>query len=184
MRKQLDKQNYFVVDNFIDPQHANDLYESFKQYAFDFPEHFKRDEQCPLSMAIYDYRDFLELLVEKTSFMTKFMEETMLPTYCYSRLYAKNDELLPHMDRPSCEVSVTLHLGGDKAWPIFFTTPEGKKVSVELKPGQGVIYLGMISTHWRNKFKGKKYGQVFLHYVKSRGEHWRHYFDKSNSGNK
>ena len=42
----------------------------------------------------------------------------LVPTYSYTRLYEKGNILKRHKDRPSCEVSTTLHLGGDP-WPIF-----------------------------------------------------------------
>jgi hypothetical protein len=72
-----------------------------------------------------------------------------------------------------------LHLGSDgTSWPICFTKPDGEVVSKDLKPGEAVIYLGCISEHWReNAFVGKEYGQVFLHYVRSKGKYVNHCFD-------
>ena len=42
------------------------------------------------------------------------------PTYSYSRVYQEGEELLSHMDRPSCEISVTINVActGDP-WPIW-----------------------------------------------------------------
>jgi uncharacterized Rmd1/YagE family protein len=178
MNKILQDNNYLLIDNFISHEKALNLYNQFKEDIKSNPELFNYDPQCPKSLAIYDYRPFLELLIEKISFMSEIMGEPMFPTYCYSRLY-KNDEVLEkHKDRNSCEVSVTLNLGGDKDWDIFFTKPNGDIVSCNLKPGQAVIYLGIISEHWRNAFEGQEYGQVFLHYVKAKGENWIYYFDK------
>ena len=38
----------------------------------------------------------------------------LCPTYSYARLYKKDgDELKRHKDRPSCEISTTINLGGD-----------------------------------------------------------------------
>lgn len=179
MNKLLDKNNYIIVDNFIDPYRAKELHDQFIKDSKKDKEHFSHDGQCPKSISIYDYKPFLELLVEKSSHMSRIMDEPMLPTYSYARLYKKGEVLEKHKDRPACEVSVTLHLGseGDE-WPIYFTKPNGDVAEINLKPGQAAIYLGMISEHWRNKFKGKNYSQVFLHYVKSRGENWIYYFDK------
>ena len=185
MIEQLEKNNYILVKDFISPEKAAELYSGFNQYIYDYPELFTRDEQCPESLAIYDYRPFLELLVEKSAFMTELLNEPMLPTYCYSRLYKNGEVLAKHVDREACEISVTLHLGNDGTpWPIYFTKPNGEVITVELKPGQGVVYLGCISEHWRDKYEGKRYGQVFLHYVRSRGPNWTYYFDKANSGHK
>jgi predicted 2-oxoglutarate/Fe(II)-dependent dioxygenase YbiX len=38
--------------------------------------------------------------------------------------------------------------------------------------------LGKVAEHWRNEFKGEYYTQVFLHYVRSRGDCCYAYFDK------
>jgi hypothetical protein len=38
---------------------------------------------------------------------------------------------------------------------------------VDLEPGDMLIYSGCDLEHWREEFKGKNCGQVFLHYNKS-----------------
>ncbi len=177
----LQSNNYLILDNFIDPERAQQLYKSFKEDIKNYPESFHIDDQCPLSIAVYNYQPFLNILCEKIKDISDIMEETMLPTYTYARLYANNEILKKHKDRPSCEISLTLHLGGDCEWPIWMTKPDGEKVSIELKPGQAVVYQGMISSHWRDKFKGTEYAQVFLHYVRGEGPYWEHYGDKINA---
>ena len=37
----------------------------------------------------------------------------LIPTYSYARIYKKGDILRRHKDRPSCEISTTVNLGGD-----------------------------------------------------------------------
>lgn len=178
-RELLDRDNYVVIDDFIPAEKAAEYYEVFKSDSKKFPEVFSKDPQCPKSPAIYDYRWFVELLVDRTPTMSMILGEPALPTYSYARIYTKGEILEKHIDRPACEVSVTLHLGSDGTeWPIYFTKPDGTIASATLKPGQAVVYSGIISEHWRTKFKGTHYGQVFLHYVKSRGENWICYFDK------
>ena len=178
-KKQLEEDNYLIIDNFIPPEEANFFYQQFKKFSVEAPELFTKDSQCPLSLAMYDYKWFIHLLLARLPLMNEIMQEIMLPTYSYARIYANGDELKKHRDRPACEVSVTLHLGSDGTpWPIWFTKPNGETISYELKPGQAVIYLGIISEHWREKFEGIEYAQVFLHYVRFNGEHWDKYFDK------
>lgn len=41
-----------------------------------------------------------------------------------------------------------------------------------------MMYRGNIADHWRDKFEGREYVQVFLHYVRSRGENNWAFFDK------
>lgn len=178
MNQELQDNNYIIVDNFIDASEANNLYKFFKQEVLTKPDLFVLDPQCPKSFSIYNYRPFLILLCNKVKFMSELMNEPMLPTYSYARLYQKGEVLKPHRDRPSCEISVTLHLGGDAPWDIWFTKPNADKVYCNLEPGQAAVYQGMVSEHGRGEFKGSNYGQVFLHYVKANGEHWNNFFDR------
>lgn len=178
MNQQLDANNYIVVDNFINAELANQLYHTFLSDVQNNPQDFVFDNQCPSSFAVYNYPQFLNILCDKISFMNHIMNEPMLPTYCYARMYQHGEVLKKHLDRPSCEISVTAHLGGDHSWDFYITKPNGKQVSIDLKPGQGVIYKGMIAEHWRNTFDGTNYGQIFLHYVRGNGEHYRCYGDR------
>ena len=79
-----------------------------------------------------------------------------------NRATKKGDVLKKHIDRKSCAVSTTLNLGGDM-WPIFLIA-NNKKIKVELKPGDMLIYKGCELEHWRDEFKGTKCIQTFLHY--------------------
>ena len=110
----------------------------------------------------------------------------LIPTYSYTRLYEKGNILHRHKDRPSCEVSTTVHLGGDP-WPIFMdgtgadnivsgseiTTvvkpgaPKGTRI--DLKVGDMLIYSGCELEHWREPFQGNICSQVFLHYNHANG---------------
>jgi len=110
----------------------------------------------------------------------------LVPTYSYTRLYEKGNILHRHKDRPSCEISTTLHLGGNE-WPIFLD-PTGannivsgretttvvkpgapKGVQVNLKVGDMLIYSGCDLEHWREPFEGTVCSQVFLHYNHANG---------------
>jgi hypothetical protein len=104
--------------------------------------------------------------------------EKVLPTYTYARVYKEGSELLRHRDRPACEISLTLNLSKDSDWPIYFQRSDGSETSVELEPGDAVMYLGCQSDHWRNKFQGNECVQLFMHYVRSFGAKSWAYFDK------
>ena len=108
----------------------------------------------------------------------------LIPCYSYTRLYEKGNKLKRHKDRDSCEISTTLHLGGDP-WPIFldpsgqdFVIDEKKEihkpgapkgVRVDLKIGDMLIYSGCDLEHWREPFQGTVCSQVFLHYNDANG---------------
>lgn len=120
----------------------------------------------------------MELLCEKTQEVSSILEETVLPTYVYSRVYHRGSVLERHRDRDACEISLTLHLGSDKPWEIYIESPKGEERCVNLRPGDAMLYLGKVADHWRNEFSGEYYTQVFLHYVRSRGDCAYTYFDK------
>lgn len=127
------------------------------------------DEQIPGSFAIYG--DILmETLMKKfIIYFQRLLNLNVVPTYSYARIYKRDDVLLPHKDRPACELSMTLNLGGDE-WPIYLKS--GKKiVRTDLKPGDCLIYKGEELEHWRDPFKGFECGQVFMHYNDVNGPH-------------
>ena len=149
-----------------------------------------KDPQVPNSYAKYSDRVMETLLIQTIDIMQKKTGLKLIPTYSYTRLYRKGNILKRHKDRPSCEISTTLCLGGDN-WPIFID-PTGsdnvideyknvhkpgapKGIKVDLKPGDMLIYSGCELEHWREPFEGQLCGQVFLHYNHADGQ-----FAKSN----
>jgi len=181
MNIHLERDNFIYISNFITPERAYELQQEFKIFA----HQTKRagDRQIENSNSAYNYVGFLELLCEKTPEVSKFLGETVLPTYSYARAYHTGAELIKHTDRDACEISLTVHLGGDTEWPILIKKPNGEEVSLNLKSGDAMMYLGCEAEHWREQFKGSEYVQVFLHYVRSRGDKSYAYFDKSKNPN-
>jgi hypothetical protein len=179
MNHKLLENNYLIIPNFIFSYRANNLKEEFKEFCE--KNNSKGDDQAPNSHSDYNYISFLELLCEKVPEISEILEETVLPTYVYSRVYKKGSVLTSHTDRDACEISLTLHLGGDESWPIWIKTPDGQDKCVKLNPGDAMMYLGCIAEHWRDEYLGNEYVQVFLHYVRSRGEKSYAYFDKIKS---
>ena len=145
----------------------------------------KRDDrQVPGAYSKYGDWVMETLLMYMIPIMKAKTGLELIPTYSYTRLYEKGNILRRHKDRPSCEVSTTLHLGGDE-WPIFLD-PSGqdfvldeyknihkpgapKGVRVDLKIGDMLIYSGCELEHWREPFQGNVCSQVFLHYNHANG---------------
>ena len=124
------------------------------------------DTQIPNTYSHYADPVMETLLVKMLPVMKQHTNLDLIPTYSYARAYKKGDELKRHKDRPSCEISTTLNLGGDP-WPIFIepsgeTGKEGTKVLLEV--GDMLVYSGCELEHWREPFEGDICGQVFLHY--------------------
>ena len=137
------------------------------------------DSQVPGSYAKYGDRLMETLLVKTIDVMRKKTKLKLVPTYSYTRLYRTGNILRRHKDRPSCEISTTINLGGDP-WPIFIDgtgadnvideyknihkpdAPKGTKVLLDV--GDMLVYSGCELEHWREPFEGTTCGQVFLHY--------------------
>ena len=125
------------------------------------------DEQVPNTPAWHDDLAMKNLMCYLTPDMEKHTGESLIPTYSYLRVYKKGDVLNRHIDKNSCQFSVTLTLmrePNDDIWPIYLETNGIYKV--DLEAGDGLIYRGTVSPHWRDKFEGSRLAQVFLHYVR------------------
>jgi hypothetical protein len=180
LRQELLENNCLIIPQFIPIKKAKELNKVFEYDLEHNPEIFTPDEQCTKSPAIYNYIPFLQLLVDKNTFISEVIQEPVLPTYTYARVYKHGEILKKHTDRHACEISVTLHLDSDGTeWPLWFTKPNGDIISCVLKSGDAVLYLGSASEHWREEFKGLDYKQVFLHYVRTQGENCKYYFDRN-----
>ena len=103
----------------------------------------------------------------------------LFPTYSYFRVYKRGDVLAKHTDRPSCEISLTVCLGyqGKQPWPILVEAPTGIS-SIELAPGDAMLYRGIECPHWRESLEGEESTQVFLHYVDQNGPYSEWKYDK------
>jgi hypothetical protein len=123
-------------------------------------------EQIPNTFSCYSDIAMETLMLKCQPIMEKITGLKLTPAYTYARIYKHGDVLKRHKDRFSCEISTTMTLEGDP-WPLYLE-PSGKEgmkgIRVDLKPGDMLIYSGCELEHWREKFKGKKCIQAFLHY--------------------
>jgi len=111
--------------------------------------------------------------------MKEFTGLELLPEYGFLRLYQKDDVLPYHNDRPSCEISTTLCVGynGKNNWPIWLENKKMEKISVNLEPGDMLVYKGCDLYHWRDKYDGENHLQAFLHYNDKNGKYNNNYLD-------
>ena len=175
-----EKNKYLIVKNAISKELANFCYQYFlnkravarhmfdDKYISQYTNYFGvwNDEMIPETYSHYGDIAMDTLLQTVKPVMEKETDIKLTETYSYARIYKEGDELFRHKDRPSCEISTTMHLGGDK-WSIFLepSGEEGKDgVEIKLEAGDMLIYKACDLEHWREPFKGKDCGQVFLHY--------------------
>ena len=189
---------YQVIKNAISYELANFLYNYFMlkrdavKFMYENNIHSQTsilgtwsDQQIPNTYSCYGDFAMETLMMKVMPVMIKETGLDLVPTYSYARIYKKGDILKRHKDRPSCEISTTLNLGGD-SWPIFIdptgsnnvvdeyknihkpNAPKGERVDLEI--GDMLIYEGCKLEHWREPFEGEHCGQVFLHYNNKKGE--------------
>ena len=194
------KKKYQVIKGAISKELANFIfnYMMLQRDAVDFMRKHNKvnpanpfigrrdDQQTPGAYSKYADWVMETLLMFMIPIMKAKTGMDLVPTYSYTRLYEKGNILYRHKDRPSCEISTTLHLGGDE-WPIYLD-PTGannivsgsetttiikpgapKGVRIDLKVGDMLIYSGCELEHWREPFQGNICSQVFLHYNQVNG---------------
>jgi hypothetical protein len=124
----------------------------------------RTDPQVPGAYSKYSDWVMETLLMHMIPIMKEQTGLELVPTYSYTRVYEKGNILKRHRDRPSCEISTTMFLGGDE-WDIYLEP----NIKVNLKQGDMLIYCGCEIEHWREPFKGEVCSQVFLHYNHANG---------------
>lgn len=173
---------YHVIRDFLEPNFVKFI----NQYFFtriNAGQAELGDIQAPNSYIFYGDPLMDTILDEAAQELSKVAGYNLLPTYTFTRLYGKGDELEIHLDRSECELSGTLALGipdGEEINPIYFSRNEDKSDAIEIKlnPGDLCLYHGCDLYHWREPFTQRWYLQSFLHYVNADGPHKDLLYDK------
>jgi hypothetical protein len=166
---------FYVVRNFLELDFVKFIQHYFHTKICSGQGQEKKDIQAPFSFAFYGDLLMDTILDGSTKTLSNISGINLLPTYTYTRLYGKHDELIIHRDRPSCEISATLALGfpeNQEINPIYFSRNEDKSdaIKIDLNLGDLCLYKGCELYHWRPKFTQDWYLQSFLHYVDANGK--------------
>ena len=102
------------------------------------------DSQAPNSNCVYGDTAFDMVMAMSTPDIEEIVDKNLVPQYTYARIYKNGSVLERHSDRPECQYSVTLCLGGEyeKQWPIWINDYSGKSHEVPLDVGDMVVYHG------------------------------------------
>jgi hypothetical protein len=180
-QKEFKEKGYTVVKNAV----SKELIDFITQYAlFDEMQNFTPDTQVPGAHIKYADPVMETLLLKLQPIIEASTGISVYPTYSFYRIYSPGDELVPHTDRPSCEISITISLGHDYqgkeySWPIYVNGS-----ACHLSPGDLVCYRGVDLEHWRTSFdvpEGSWHVQAFLHYVDVNGPYENYKFDQRSS---
>ena len=177
--EQFENNGYLIIPKIL----SRELLDFIDVYAYNIIRvneingiNIRQDHQVPNTPGLYrewvmeNLSDFLLPKIESVTGMK------LLPTYTYFRIYKAGDILEKHIDRPACEISVTLSLRKKgNIWPIYINN-----TAVMLEEGDAVLYKGCEVDHWREPYtEGTKLAQVFLHYVDANGPYTEWKNDKN-----
>lgn len=160
------KNGYMIIRGLITTSEAFDMSKHLKRR--ESTEDIHADEQAPLSSSFYTDEYMLKMQLKLLPDIEKHTGLDLFKTYNYARIYKNCSILRIHRDRPACEVSLTLDLGGDP-WDLWVLDRDENPHNIHLEPGDALIYRGTDIHHWRGKFEGGEHTQVFMHYVDKYG---------------
>lgn len=188
------KHGYLIVENLFNPK---ELYCKVPEGrgkivyggSYDNYKHLGDEPQVHGSLARYGYPKYKEIHSRVRLILEDILGEELYNTYYYDRFYFRGQRLDRHIDRDSCEISVSVQISSNFIFPWAFglTDLRGEEVAVELQDGWGIIYMGCDIEHWRdplpsrynklgrfiNKIIRKKddsyWHQIFFHYVRANG---------------
>jgi hypothetical protein len=143
-------------------------------------QEWKPEQEDPTTKFAYYADPLIEtVLIKSLSLVSEICGKELLPTYSYVRIYQPGEELEPHIDRPSCEISVTVNVASKgKPSPIWMHYKSNEPHAYTLNPGDAVVYKGCETKHWRNSLSLEQINvQFMLHYVDSAGLYAERKFD-------
>ena len=142
---QFQDQGFQKVKGYVLPYFSQFLRNYFTLRAQNDPT-LTGDEQAPNSHCVYGDPAFDMAMYMSTEDIGKIVGKNLIPQYTYARIYKNGSDLKIHSDRPECQYSVTLSLGGEyeKPWPIWIKDYVGKSHEVPLDVGDMVVYLSLI----------------------------------------
>ena len=186
-----DENGYLILKNISNPEELyHPVPEEKGQYSYwdKNPEHFNHqpvEGQVEGSTSRYWHPQYRTIHSGIRMKLEEIIGRKLYNTYYYDRFYFPGQELIKHVDRNACEISISVHVGTnlkgeDAKWPFWIKTPSGEERSVSLEPGDGLLYKGCERPHWRDPMPGVRkrdiipflkktnpyyYHQIFFHYV-------------------
>ena len=166
----MDTLNYKLLKNFL----SKDLCLYLSSFCFRFINNIPIASDVPNTRSFHSQSS--EIFSNIMHYLKPYVEnETKLklkPIYTFNRIYYGGSSLVPHKDRSSCEISLTITLDykySDKnyEWPFFVDQEE-----YVLDIGDAVLYKGREYEHWRYPLDQPEtdwHHQLFIHYVDLNG---------------
>jgi hypothetical protein len=173
-----EQNSYVFIKGFIDSQSIQTI-SRYMEYSLKQNEMPRCEVETSISYVRYADPLTETILQNSLEHVEELTGKKIHPTYSFSRVYVKGDVLKPHVDRPACEISVTVNVAtSGELWPIWMKVLGKEPVNFLLEPGDAVVYKGCEVTHWRDVAdKTEVNAQFMLHYVDQNGPHASYKFD-------
>ena len=143
------------------------------------------DVSCDITYERYNEPQFKQLSLKIKQVIENITEKKLYETYYYDRFYYSGSELYRHIDRSSCEISVSANISSNlkENWAFELESPLKGNLKIYLSPGDAILYKGCEVLHWRSEMKSNLnnlqkilgikdtsyYHQIFFHYVMKDG---------------
>lgn len=179
--ERFEKHGCVLVKNFVDEQTIAVVSQYFENKIRRQEWKEVSDRGDPTSRFAYYADPLVEvLLLASKEAVEDATGKELLPTYSYSRIYQAGEQLKPHTDRPSCEISVTVNVATKGEFsPIYTQYGQNDPEKHVLSPGDAVVYMGCDVMHWRQPLKDAQLNvQFMLHYVDKNGPYAEYAKDK------
>lgn len=171
---------YVLVKNFLDAVSVSTISKYLEFSLRRYPENNQGGTPGDSSRISYYADPLIEVVLERsTQEVENITGLKLFPSYSFTRVYQKGEELTPHVDRPGCEISLTCHIATvGEPWAVWMQAPGGEPTKYFLEPGDACIYKGCEIKHWREPATDTDVNvQMMLHYVDQNGPRAHHRFD-------
>lgn len=169
---------YKIYKSFLAEEDFNFIKQNYQKVAGDkFYTFFDIDNTRGRTIRADNPVEYLDLL--NGSIKTKLEEELEIelePSYSYQLTYLNNSYMIPHVDKPSCDVTLSVHIESNipdsqknSLFPLWLLDYNQKFVKFNMNPNDAVLYNGPKIVHWRNPLLFSRevfYNQVMFHYTR------------------
>lgn len=103
-----------------------------------------------------------------TCFYNELAKRSLGTTYTFVRRYNKYQKLVRHIDRPSCQFSMTadFSISDNQPWDFFVETYDLQVKSISVLSGDVIFYKGVDIPHWREELTTRDQSyHAFFHWV-------------------
>jgi len=167
----LNKNGWQYMPNIVSKDEVSKIIESINNIENLEPSVF--DPNRGRVTCIYAPTESAFLMKKIHPLMEDMVGEELYPSYWFCTVYYPGSFMIPHKDRFSCEVSVSINLQSTSTkWALELVDYKLEDQCLYTDVGCGVAYYGTALQHWRNPLQcnaDEKHIQMFLHYVRKRG---------------